>query len=236
MSALAASSTGDESISLTAPATAGTFEYYGACVDPVSGETDTGNNCSSWVLVFVLDSRITIDSFDLDADNDLAEGITFANDRFYVVNRNAKVFAYQPSGQRDAAFDFDLDAATTYARGITFANDRFYVAGSGKVYAHHAPGQRDAASDFDLDHTPGGITFANDRFYMVGWFENKAYAYHDSGQRDAASDFDLDRDNGRPGQGITFANDRFYVVDGQFAQDLCVPRLRGARCRFRYRL
>ena len=213
VSALAASSTGDESISLTAPATAGTFEYYGACVDPVSGETDTGNNCSSWVLVFVLDSRITIDSFDLDADNDLAEGITFANDRFYVVNRNAKVFAYQPSGQRDAAFDFDLDAATTYARGITFANDRFYVAGSGKVYAHHASGQRDAASDFDLDHTPGGITFANDRFYMVGWFENKAYAYHDSGQRDAASDFDLDRDNASP-VGITFANDRFYVVDG----------------------
>ena len=212
ISALAASSTSNQSISLTAPPTAGTYSYYGACVDPVSGETDTGNNCSTWVIVVTLDSRITIDSFDLDADNDLAEGITFANDRFYVVNRNAKVYAYQPSGQRDAAFDFDLDAATTYARGITFANDRFYVAGSGKVYAYHASGQRDAASDFDLDHTPGGITFANGRFYLVGWFENKVRAYHASGQRDAASDFHLEPDNDSP-LGITFANDRFYVVD-----------------------
>ena len=43
--ALAASSVSHESIDLTAPSTAGTY-YYGACVDPVSGETDAGNNCS----------------------------------------------------------------------------------------------------------------------------------------------------------------------------------------------
>ena len=42
---LAASGTSAESISLTAPSTAGTY-YYGACVDPVSGESATGNNCS----------------------------------------------------------------------------------------------------------------------------------------------------------------------------------------------
>ncbi len=34
-----------ESISLTAPTSAGTY-YYGACVDSVSGEQETGNNCS----------------------------------------------------------------------------------------------------------------------------------------------------------------------------------------------
>ena len=39
VSALSASGASDESISLTAPATAGTY-YYGACVDPVSGESD----------------------------------------------------------------------------------------------------------------------------------------------------------------------------------------------------
>ncbi len=49
---LAASASGDESISLTAPATAGTY-YYGACVDAVSDETDTTNNCSSAVTVTV---------------------------------------------------------------------------------------------------------------------------------------------------------------------------------------
>ena len=49
---LGASGTSAESISLTAPSSAGTY-YYGACVDTVSGETDTTNNCSSAVRVTV---------------------------------------------------------------------------------------------------------------------------------------------------------------------------------------
>ena len=43
------------SIPLTAPSSAGTY-YYGACVDPVSGESRTGNNCSSGVQVTVTDA------------------------------------------------------------------------------------------------------------------------------------------------------------------------------------
>ena len=42
----------DESISLTAPSTPSTY-YYGACVDSVSSESDTRNNCSSAVTVTV---------------------------------------------------------------------------------------------------------------------------------------------------------------------------------------
>ena len=49
---LAASGTSDESVSLTAPSTAGTY-YYGACVDEVTDESDTTNNCSSSVTVTV---------------------------------------------------------------------------------------------------------------------------------------------------------------------------------------
>ena len=49
---LAAGATSPESISLTAPSTAGTY-YYGACVDAVTGESDTTNNCSSAVSVTV---------------------------------------------------------------------------------------------------------------------------------------------------------------------------------------
>ena len=49
---LDASQTEDESVSLTAPSTPGTY-YYGACVDPVSGESDTTNNCSPAVTVAV---------------------------------------------------------------------------------------------------------------------------------------------------------------------------------------
>ena len=50
--ALAASGTSAESIDVTAPATAGAY-YYGACVDAVTGESDTANNCSSTVKVDV---------------------------------------------------------------------------------------------------------------------------------------------------------------------------------------
>ena len=51
--ASSASGTSAQSISLTAPATAGTY-YYGACVDAVTDESDTTNNCSSSVTVTVL--------------------------------------------------------------------------------------------------------------------------------------------------------------------------------------
>ena len=49
---LAATGTSAESISLTAPATAGAY-YYGVCVDTVAGESDTTNNCSASVKVDV---------------------------------------------------------------------------------------------------------------------------------------------------------------------------------------
>ena len=49
---LAASGTSAESISLTAPSSLGSY-YYGACVDSVTGESDTTNNCSSAVQVSV---------------------------------------------------------------------------------------------------------------------------------------------------------------------------------------
>ena len=55
VSGLSASGASDESISLTAPSTAGTY-YYGACVDAVSGESDTRNNCSRAVTVTVASS------------------------------------------------------------------------------------------------------------------------------------------------------------------------------------
>ena len=54
VSALSAGGTSAESISLNAPSDAGTY-YYGACVDNVSGESNTDNNCSSGVSVTVSD-------------------------------------------------------------------------------------------------------------------------------------------------------------------------------------
>jgi len=68
--ALAVSATSPESISVRAPPSVGTY-YYGACVESVSGESSTGNNCSSAVQVEVLPetgwqrSGIGADIFDL---------------------------------------------------------------------------------------------------------------------------------------------------------------------------
>ena len=49
---LAASGASAASIDLAAPSDAGTY-YYGACVDAVTGESDTGNNCSAAVSITV---------------------------------------------------------------------------------------------------------------------------------------------------------------------------------------
>ena len=52
VSTLSAGATSDESIGLNAPSDAGTY-YYGACVDNVSNESNTDNNCSAGVRVRV---------------------------------------------------------------------------------------------------------------------------------------------------------------------------------------
>ena len=50
--ALGANRNSDESITLTAPSTPGTY-YYGACVDSVSDESNTLNNCSAAASITV---------------------------------------------------------------------------------------------------------------------------------------------------------------------------------------
>ena len=55
VAALAASGNASASVELTAPSS-GTY-YYGACVDAVTGESDTTNNCSTSVEVTVLETE-----------------------------------------------------------------------------------------------------------------------------------------------------------------------------------
>ena len=72
---LAASGTSDESVSLTAPSTAGTY-YYGACVDTVTDESDTTNNCSSSVKVTVAAPDLVVEAPSV-TDGTPAAGATF---------------------------------------------------------------------------------------------------------------------------------------------------------------
>ena len=78
VSRLDASKSGAESVSLTAPSTPGTY-YYGACVDAVSEESNTANNCSSNVTVIVSAATapdLTVDTPTVD-DSTLETGDSF---------------------------------------------------------------------------------------------------------------------------------------------------------------
>ena len=57
MGGLVGSGTSAATVSLTAPSRAGTY-YYGACVAPVSGESNANNNCSFGVRVIVSEGDV----------------------------------------------------------------------------------------------------------------------------------------------------------------------------------
>ncbi len=85
--ALSASGTSAASISLSAPAGAGTY-YYGACVDAVAAESNTADNCSSAVRVDVATpnrppnlvvNTLTVDDANLDPGETFTLSATVAN-------------------------------------------------------------------------------------------------------------------------------------------------------------
>ena len=109
---LSAAGSGDESISLTAPSSPGVY-YYGACVEAVTGESDTTNNCSPAVVVTV-GSENTHDGSEYQVEllffqkqtkelhfetySDLAAGS-------YILYLDGEAFAFESSGTED---DFQL--------------------------------------------------------------------------------------------------------------------------------
>ena len=68
VSALAAFGSSDQSIDLTAPSQTGTY-YYGACVDTVTGESSTTNNCSDALVVNVVAPDLLVNTPTLEGDN-----------------------------------------------------------------------------------------------------------------------------------------------------------------------
>ena len=74
---LAASGTSNESISLTAPSSAGTY-YYGACVQPLPNESNGDNNCSDAVRVTVVGAPdLVVQSPSVEGDSSLTAGASF---------------------------------------------------------------------------------------------------------------------------------------------------------------
>ena len=73
---LAAAGTSDHDGGMTAPSEAGTY-YYGACVDTVTDESDTTNNCSSSVTVTVSEPAPDLAVLRIDATDGVETGESF---------------------------------------------------------------------------------------------------------------------------------------------------------------
>ena len=74
--ALAAAGTSDHDGGMTAPSEAGTY-YYGACVDSVTDESDTTDNCSSSVQVTVSEPAPDLVVIGIDASDNIVTGGSF---------------------------------------------------------------------------------------------------------------------------------------------------------------
>ena len=120
--ALSASGTSDESTSVTAPSDAGPY-YYGACVDAVTDESDTTDNCSSSVKVTVLEPDPVVQSVEVTPDE-----VTFASlgDTATLTARVLDTRGNEMSGETVSWSSNFPDVATVDAQGVvtTVANGR----------------------------------------------------------------------------------------------------------------
>ena len=224
VSSLASRTTSSEyDTNLPVPSDEGTY-YYGACVDAVSNESGTNNNCSSGVRVDV--QPPVQQAFSLHSANAHPAGITYRSDRFYVVDsQDKKVYVYDDDGDRDTEKEFSLHSANTNPTGITYGNRMLYVSDSkysgNAVYKYLFSsggynGHTFLQESGGRDGNPRGITYRSNRFYVVDSENMKVYAYSRLGGRfkdqSQNPDFSLHTANAHPA-GITDRSGRFYVVD-----------------------
>ena len=139
---LSASGSSAESISLTAPATAGTY-YYGACVEAVAGESDTTNNCSASVQVDVEapkypdlavgpptvsdSSPETGASFTLSATvSNTGDGESFATTLRYYRSTDATITPADPSVGTDAVGALSASGSSAESISLTATAGAYY--------------------------------------------------------------------------------------------------------------
>ena len=115
---LAASTTGEHAIDVTAPADPGTY-YYGACVDDVDAESDTGNNCSAAVTVTVSTMPIPTCEVDLRRSSSAGgtETVTFALSSAQAAQVGTSNVQSRIDADMDGASDFDVYEIALNAAG-----------------------------------------------------------------------------------------------------------------------
>ena len=229
--ALTAAGTSDESIDLTAPSTPGTY-YYGACVDPVSGESNSQNNCSTAVRVTVTatgrgEDTVTRAEFEASTPTDYV-GVTLSD--------NGNVWGVPEKYTSDSIHGTVVYMLLGTMKGCSFANAE--ADGSSKAYIKTQ--QLGSLSNYEpvsvcRKTSRSWNSFAGTRMTHLRFFDESSptnireYVYDAATGRydetippapapSPASDlmvegFDLASGNHGPA-GIAFANNRFYVVDG----------------------
>ncbi len=128
VAALGAGSRSAESIRVTAPSQDGTY-YYGACVASVSGESNTGNNCSSGVRVSVSDGGgggggggggrsgecVKGNTYDPGEGCDVyGTGGSSSKQRFSVLSDGRARFGFATSGNRISAMNTTINGVRYY--------------------------------------------------------------------------------------------------------------------------
>ena len=229
--ALTAAGTSDESIDLTAPSTAGTY-YYGACVDPVSGESNSQNNCSSAVRVTVTatgrgEDTVTRAEFEASTQTDYV-GVTLSD--------NGSVWGIPEKYTSDSSHGTVAYMLLGTMKGCSFANAE--ADGSSKAYIKTQ--QLGSLSNYESvsvcrKTSRSWNSFAGTRMTHLRFFDESSptnireYVYDAAtGRYDETippapapspasglmvEGFDLASGN-HGSAGIAFANNRFYVVDG----------------------
>ena len=168
--ALSASGTSAESISLTAPSTAGTY-YYGACVEAVSGESNTGNNCSSGVGVTVSSSGgVTEYKYDDGTTASFAPAsyeihLVEYSQRFRLPQSGTAEYVVLCPGRRDAGGSNDLPLELNFYTDSGDLPGRSLAAYSASVRL-----ERESAACFRLDLPDGEVRLAGgNTWFSVSW-------------------------------------------------------------------
>ena len=185
---------------VTAPGTVGTY-HYGACVDTVTDESDTNNNCSSAVTILV-STQLPLPTSDFTtltaAGNRNPRGIWSNGVTLWVADRSdTKLYAYKMSDKtRDLTKDIALDTDNSSPEGIWSDGVTLWVVDflEGKLYAYKMSDKtRDPSKDFILaagNTTPTGIWSNGTTLWVADTVDDKLYAYKMSDKtRDADKDF-----------------------------------------------
>ena len=153
-------------------------------------------------------------AFTLSSGNSSPTGITYTNNRYYVVDADDSVYAYDSDGNAASTYDFDVGSGL-YPTGIVYAAGRLHVldAQSDRIYEYTSSGTyKENEPLSSLNTHASGITYYNGRLYVVDYADDYVYVCTTSGSRQTSLEFSLDTQNGNP-SGIAYGASVFYVTD-----------------------